>query len=175
MTAPPLPEDHPFPYSMTFDEQSMRRQAEWRASPSGLRWRAAYLQHELTKFHAELGAAALSVGAARVPALPPAPAEIADEVARHLSPATRAEFITPGNAKAVTGQDWRWVTAEAQRLGVPVGGTGKKRIVDIEAFRAALAAKPTPPLAKRAADIDPVEQIRRMIGSTRTNRASHGH
>ena len=98
--------------------------------------------------------------------------DIAAEVLRRLGPATRAEFITPGNAEAVTGQDFRWVKAEAKRLGVAVGGTGHKRVVDVEAFRAALAAEAKPQLAKCAAD--PVEQIRLVLGSTRLNGAKHG-
>lgn len=85
----------------------------------------------------------------------------------------RAEFITAGNAEAITGQDWRWVVAEARRLGVPVGGTGHKRVVDVQAFRAALAADSKPPLTK--CDVDPVEEIRRTLGSTRVNGAKHGH
>lgn len=106
---------------------------------------------------------------------PPSAAEIAAEVLRRLGPAMRAEFITAGNAEAVTGQDWRWVIAEAQRLGVVVGGRGKKRVVDVQAFRAALAAEAKSSLATSVADADPAEQIRRMLGSARVNGASHGH
>lgn len=105
----------------------------------------------------------------------PSSAEITAEVLRRLGPVTRAEFITAGNAEAVTGQDFRWVRAEAERLGVPVGGTGNKKIVDVSAFRSALAAEAPASAARLADDLDSAEQIRRMLGSTRANGARHGH
>ncbi|MBK8994141.1 MAG: hypothetical protein IPM35_00105 [Myxococcales bacterium] len=100
---------------------------------------------------------------APAPSAPPSPAEIVAEVLRRLGPATRAEFITPGNAEAVTGQDFRWVKAEARRLGVPVGGSGKKRVVDVAAFRAALAAG-AEVSSTNDGDADPVDALRSKLG-----------
>lgn len=93
----------------------------------------------------------------------PSSAEIAAEVLRRLGPVTRAEFITAGNAEAVTGQDFRWVRAEAERLGVPIAGTGKKRVIDVETFRSALAAD-AEVLVISGEDTDPVEDLRRKLG-----------
>lgn len=73
-------------------------------------------------------------------------------------------FLTRKNAKEVTSQEWRWCCAEAGRLGVPVGGKGRKRMIDLAAFRAALAKDAAQPEEREADDNDPVSALRRELG-----------
>lgn len=104
---------------------------------------------------------------------PPAPSaeEIATKLAEKLGPATRVVFLTETNAELATGQSFDWWATVAQRLGVPIANpTGRKRVIDVEALRAALAA--SVPAPETSQSEDPIAQIHRVLAE-RLNGGRH--
>ena len=101
----------------------------------------------------------------KVKVAPPTAEEIAQAVVAKLKPAVDAQFVTEANAEMICGQSFDWVVSVARRIGVPVANpTGKKRIVDLSAFRAALAALAAreSPVAERCEAPDSVETCARV-------------
>lgn len=87
---------------------------------------------------------------------------IAELVVAKLGPAISVAFISETNAEPVSGQSFDWWVGVAKRLGVPVHNvTGRKRVIDVEVLRTALAA--SAPIASDVPTNDPVTTVRRML------------
>jgi hypothetical protein len=88
--------------------------------------------------------------------------EIASLVIAKLAPAARVIFLTETNAEPSTGQSFDWWASAARQLGVPIANpTGRKRVIDVEALRVALA-KSAPASIDEPRE-SPTDTVRRML------------
>jgi hypothetical protein len=73
-------------------------------------------------------------------------------------------YITNRNALALTGSPFTWVCRRAAELGVPVLKQGRKRLIEVAPYMAAVRAS----VANDAVETDPAEAVRGALrGETR--------
>lgn len=92
---------------------------------------------------------------------------------RDRTVAVAALYLGPDNAEACVGYSWRWVRDTARELGVPLVQVGRRYLIPVEAFRAALEREQVP-VTEAANDVTRLaspEAVRRALGLARAGGA----